>query len=891
MARLSLDPGYRNTIMPPTVLLSNEHTVLPEAGADDIRRPADDVLFVSDKGVQSSAVGSFSVKLADVELKVTALSQGAIRVQCAPVIHDHPDDLVLVNLAHDPEATLERVGANLQLSSSIISATYNSKNESIRFTDPLGAILLDETVNGRRVTPSTIQGEPTLAAEVSFDSAADEYLYGSGQFQDGHLNIRDLPRRLTRVNTQIAIPFVVSNKGYGLLWNNQGLTDWNPTDKHLAVERGVAGHTNTEGSTTSEGSQLVTRTAQTFSGIFEVAKTGRYAMMLDIGQNMAQRYNVIIDGVTIMDLANPWLPPTTSWFSKLEAGNHHIIVEGFAADKPVLHWRLSAPRTVFRSPVSEGIDYIVFAGSTPDLVIARYRQVTGEAPLMPLWAYGFLQCRERYSSSPQIVENAKQFRQRGLPMDIMIQDWLYWGKYGWNAMQWDEEFYPDPASMVHQLHALQARLVVSVWSKIDPESELGQEFTTRNLYIPGTQWIDFSNPAAQSFYWESMSSRMLSLGIDGWWLDATEPENDALANVKTFAGLGDKIRLLYPLLVNRTVYEGQRKDAPNQRVFILSRSAFLGQQRYASATWSGDIGHDWETFRRQITAGLGYAISGLPYWTTDTGGFFRPGQAQYSDRAYHERYIRWLQFSTFTPLMRVHGYETDTEPWHYGEEVEQLQRAYLEFRHRLVPYIYSQAAAISFNGSTLMRPLVMDFACDSKALEQKYEYMFGPAFLVAPVFESGVSQWRVYAPVSEGGWFDWWTDATVTSGTEALVETPLSRIPLLVRAGSVIPFGPVKQYTGQCVNSDLEIRVYPGRDGTFDLYEDIGTDYTYEQGERSTIRFEWDDISRCLTISERHGEFPGVAKTRCFSVRLSGTLAHKSVTYSGDSISITFTDL
>ena len=876
--------------MPPAVPHSDEHAIQQKAVGDNIRLPADDVFFVSDNGVQSSADSTFSVKLDDVELRVTALRQGAMRVQCAPVIRDHPDDLVLVNLAHDPEAALERIGGNLHLSSSIISATYNSKTQSLRFADSLGTILLEETVNGRLITPSTIQGEPTLAAQISFDCAADEYLYGSGQFQDGHLNIRDLPRRLTQVNTQIAIPFVVSNKGYGLLWNNHGLTDLNPTDAQLTLERGMAGETNTEGVTTDEGSQFITRTAQTFSGVFEVAETGRYAMMLDMGQKMAQRYNVTIDGVTIMDLANPWLPPTTSWFLSLETGNHHVGVEGFSDDKPVLHWRLSAPHTVFRSPVSEGIDYIIFAGPTPDLVIARYRQLTGEAPLMPLWAYGFIQCRERYTSSAHIVENAKKFRQRGLPMDVIVQDWLYWGKYGWNAMQWVEEFYPDPASMVHQLHALEARLVVSVWSKVDPKSTLGQQSTTRNLYIPGTQWIDFSNPAAQSFYWESMSSRMLSLGIDGWWLDGTEPENDALANTTTFAGSGDKIRLLYPLLVNRTVYEGQRKDAPNQRVFILSRSAFMGQQRYASATWSGDVGHDWETFRRQITAGLGYTISGLPYWTTDTGGFFRPGQAQYSDRAYHERYIRWLQFSTFTPLMRVHGYETETEPWHYGEGVEQLQRAYIEFRYRLVPYIYSQAAAISFKGSTLMRPLVMDFAHDLKALEQKYQYMFGPAFLVAPVLESGVSQWRIYAPLSEGGWFDWWTDATVTSGTEAVVETPLSRIPLLVRAGSIIPFGDVKQYTGQRINSDLEIRVYAGRDGAFDLYEDNGTDYTYEQGEQSIIRFEWDDTSRCLTIGERHGEFPGVAKNRCFSIRIFGTLTNKLVTYSGKSISIIFTD-
>ena len=377
--------------------------------------------------------------------------------------------------------------------------------------------------------------------------------------------------------------------------------------------------------------------------------------------------------------------------------------------------------------------------------------LTGPAPLLPLWAYGYIHCRERFHSNEEILTTAEEFRKRQLPLDLIVQDWQYWGKYGWNAMKFDEQFYPDPASMISRLHGMNVKLMVSVWSKIDPETDVGKQFAEKGYYIPGTQWVDFFNPAAASLYWKNFSERMLSLGIDAWWQDADEPENDDLAGRNTFAGPGEKVRVLYPLIVNKTVYEGQRRDAPNKRVLILSRSAFLGQQRYASTTWSGDVGNGWDSLKRQITAGLGYTASGLPYWTTDAGGFFRPGPGQYSDPAYHERFLRWFQFASFSPLQRVHGYQTDTEPWRYGDEVEGVVRRYLNLRYQLLPYIYSQAAAVSLHGSTLMRPLVMDFAQDDQALTQKYEYMFGPAFLVSPVLEAGAVRWPVFAPATSGG--------------------------------------------------------------------------------------------------------------------------------------------
>ncbi|AXC15849.1 Alpha-xylosidase [Acidisarcina polymorpha] len=798
-------------------------------------------------------------------LTISPITATAFRIRCAKGPGVESPSLVLLPQTSVPAFKVSHDKTSVVLATSKMKAVFDRSSGALHYTDGSGKTFLSEAPGTRRLEPSTVQGEPTFAVEQAFDSPAGEHLFGSGEFQDGFLDIRDLPRRLTQVNTQIAIPFLLSSNGYGILWHNYGLTDLNPANERAVLTRTSTGNETTANVTTAEGARRVVRREGEFTGGLDVPSSGRYAFMLDVGQKMARRYHVEIDGKVVVDFANFWLPPTTSWFGDLTAGHHSIRVTGAQDDQPVLFFRATADRTVLRSPVADAVDYVVFGGPTADDVIATYRQITGPAPLMPLWAYGYIHCRERFHSSQEILDTAEEFRKRQLPLDLIVQDWQYWGKYGWNAMKWDEQYYPDPAGMIDRLHAMHVKLMVSVWSKIDPATDVGKQFTAKGYYIPGTQWIDFFNPAAAALYWKNFSERMLSLGIDAWWQDATEPENDDLAGRTTFAGPGGKVRDIFPLLVNKTVYEGQRKDAPTKRVFILSRCAFLGQQRYASATWSGDVGNSWETLRRQITAGLGYTASGLPYWTTDAGGFFRPGAGQYTDPEYQERFLRWFQFSTFSPLQRVHGFQTDTEPWRYGDKVEREVRSYLDLRQQLLPYIYSQAAAVSFQGSTLMRPLVMDFAHDDQALTQKYEYMFGPAFLVAPVLEAGAVRWPVYAPATPGGWYNYWTGSRVASGA-ADVASPLEQIPLLVRAGSIVPIGPVEQYAGEKPSSDLEIRVYPGADGDFTLYEDEGTNYNYEKGMRSTIQFHWDDARRELSVGQRSGEFSGMLQSRQFKI-------------------------
>jgi alpha-D-xyloside xylohydrolase len=817
-------------------------------------------------------------------LAIRPINPSAIRVRCAKEGAAESPSIVLLKQSSVPAFKVLEDAANVVVATSKMQAVFDRHSGALHFTDHAGEEFLSEIPGTRRLAQTTVQGEATFAVEEDFTSPPGEHLFGSGEFQDGFLDIRDLPRRLTQVNSQIAIPFLLSSKGYGILWHNYGLTDLNPADERVLLTPSSMGKETTADVTTSEGTRREVRREGDFAGSIEIPRSGRYAFMLDVGQKMARRYHVEIDGKVVIDFSNFWLPPTTSWFSEVTAGHHTICVIGEQDDQPVLLWRPSEDRTVLRSPVADAIDYVVFAGPTPDDVIAGYRQVTGPAPLMPFWAYGYIHCRERFHSSQEILDTAAEFRRRNLPLDVLVQDWQYWGKYGWNAMKWDERYYPDPAGMIDRLHATNVKFMVSVWSKVDPATEVGKQFAAKGYYLPGTQWVDFFNPAAAGLYWKNFSERMLSLGIDAWWQDATEPENDDLDGRTTYAGPGDKVRLLYPLYVNKTVYEGQRKDAPAKRVFILSRSAFLGQQRYASATWSGDIGSSWESFKRQITAGLGYTASGLPYWTTDAGGFFRPGPSQYTDPAYHERFLRWFQFATFSPLQRVHGFQTDTEPWQYGDKVETEVRSYLDLRQRLLPYVYSQAAAVTFQGSTLMRPLVMDFAHDDQALAQKYEYMFGPAFLISPVLETGAVSWPVYAPVTLGGWYNFWTGSQVPPGTTTNIDAPLEQIPVLVRAGSIVPIGPVQQYAGEKPPSELEIRVYPGADGDLSLYEDEGTNYNYEKGQRSTIHFHWNDKRRELSIGARSGQFSGMLQSRQFRIVAVDSSPVRQVTYHGTKI-------
>ena len=490
-------------------------------------------------------------------LSLIPLNQNAVRVQFSQPGSAPMEELIYTEKLPVPEYEVTEDKQSLVLSLDGISVEFDKGTEVLTFKDANKRIILQEKVGGRFMKVSSVQNEPTYQVEQRFVSPKDEYIYGTGQFQDGYLNIRGLTRRLTQVNTQISIPFILSSKGYGLLWNNYGLTDFNPADQFVELTpANASGEAVTVNTTGTSGNVRETRQTYSFTASVDVPRSGSYSLLLDVGQRMARKYYLVIDGQKIVDVNNLWLPPTTSAIVELTAGKHDIEVQGERNDKPVLYWRPVSEETVFRSPVAQMLDYTVFAGNG-DEVIASYRELTGPAPMMPLWSLGYIHCRERYNTQAELLENAREFRERKLPIDMIVQDWQYWGKYGWNAMKFDEDRYPDPGSMMKELHEMDVRLMISVWSKIDAQSEVGKQAKEKGYYIPGSDWIDFFNPDAAAFYWQNFRTGLLKYGIDAWWQDATEPENDDLQNrrINREQTPGEVYRNVYPMYVSKTIYE------------------------------------------------------------------------------------------------------------------------------------------------------------------------------------------------------------------------------------------------------------------------------------------------------------------------------------------------
>ena len=692
------------------------------------------------------------------QMKVSKVARNAVRIQYTTddaAKDDLPDWLYV---KHD------------EVKSQDISTQIDAQGQTVTVKDKNGKPVFKATQH------QLIDGQATLA----FDSPEDEFLFGLGQFQDGYSNVRGLSRRLTQVNTQISMPMLLSSKGYGVLWNNYGMTEFNPCGKSVRLEKAKGeGKKEEVDATSTTGNKKEVRERHIFEAELNIEEAGNYALLLDVGQKMARRHNLCIDGVPVIEIQNVWLPPTASKIVMLDKGRHKLTAELTKDDQPTVYYNMVKDETVFRSPVATAVDYTVFVG-TPDEIIATYRELTGPCPEMPKWALGYIHCRERFHSSQEILETANRFKQEGMPVSMLVQDWQWWGKYGWNAMQFDETYYPDPKALTDSLHKMDIRLMLSVWSKIDKNSEVGKQMERDSYYIPGTDWIDFFNPDAAASYWKNFNERLVPTGIDAWWQDATEPENDDLAGRRVNNGRwsGEQVRNVYPLLVNKTVYEGL--VAAGKEPMILTRCGFPGIQRYGSALWSGDVGNDWDTFGRQIVAGLGVQAAGHPWWTYDAGGFFRP-RDQYTNQDYIERMLRWIETSVYLPLMRVHGYMSNTEPWNYGDEAKQIIANCLKEREQLRPYIEACAERVAKEGYTLMRPLIFDFADDETALRQSCEYMFGPELLVSPVTEPGVKEWKTYLPKQKGGWTEIHTGKHYDGGQYVTTKVSKAYIPVFRR--------------------------------------------------------------------------------------------------------------
>jgi alpha-D-xyloside xylohydrolase len=558
--------------------------------------------------------------------------------------------------------------------------------------------------------------------------------------------------------------------------------------------------------------------------------------------------------------------------------------------------------------VADRIDYYFIYGPDADQIIARYRQLTGEVPLFGRWAYGFWQCKNKYQSQKEIETVAARYRAEHIPVDNIVQDWFWWITMG--EMTWNKN-YPDPQGLIDTLHKEHFHLMVSIWPYFRPGSATYDMFdkngwfiakTTQQSFHPiGQALYDPTNPAARAQYWANANTALFQKGVDAWWLDTDEPETEGredniLTTNKLYLGSGARYANIYPLFHNQGVSEGQQAASQDKRVFILSRSAYAGAQRYGVTAWSGDVLSDWVTFQRQIPAGLNYALSGMPYWTTDIGGFISGGNL--NDPKFRELFVRWFQFGAFSPIFRVHGTRNpdENELWSYGPEAQKILVDYDTLRYRLMPYIYSEAWQVTSNNGTLMRPLVMDWRDDVEAQNTGDEYLFGPAILVSPVTTQGATTREVYLPQST--WYDFWTGEKQEGNKRIQADAPLSKLPLYVRAGSIIPMGPKMEWTTEKPSDPIELRVYPGANGDFTLYEDQNDGYQYEKGAHAIIPIHWDDATKTLTIGQREGTYPGMLPEHTFKVVIVSkshgaaieetASPDKTISYKGEKAAVSF---
>lgn len=840
---------------------------------------------------------------------------------------------------------VEQLDQNVTISTSKLKAVVSLVNGQVKFYDANNNLLLQEKANGgKTITADEFDGHKILNVKQEFETTPDEALYGLGQHHTRLLNIKGYDMNLFQHNTEVFVPFLVSSKGYGILWDNNSHTKFGNPDSVMVISpEQLLSDANEKGqlsvqyfrdenfkqvldtvvsgaASTLALSKDVTSKSAIFSGYIVADKTGEHSIY-----SYADGYfKCWIDGELILDNWAPYANARDMARVNLTAGNKYKIrmewSKPFAGNSIQLKWRKPNNREALSLWSKSGaeIDYYFMAGKNMDQVIGNYRTATGVAPMMPKWAMGFWQCRERYKTQDELLEVTKQFRDRKVPLDLIVQDWQYWEKDAWGSHEFDSTRFPDMKSTIHKLHnEYNTKLMISVWGKFYPGSDTFNELNENGfLYQKPLQdsiidflkfkytYYDAFNPEARKLYWAQINQRLFSKGIDAWWLDASEPElpesptPEKMANYMTSDYNKRAVDNLnaYPLMTTQGVYEGQREADPNKRVCILTRSAFAGQQKYGTTVWSGDISGRWEVLKSSIPAGLGLCLSGFPYWTTDIGGFWVHYPGGNNNEEYRELFTRWYQYGSFCPVFRVHGSSTEREIWFFGDESHKAYQTQLKFnklRYRLMPYIYSLSGMVTQSNYTIMRALVMDFAQDKNALDIDNQFMFGPAMLINPVTEYKATKRNVYLPQS-GGWYNFWTGDFQAGAKNIVANAPYESMPIFIKAGSIIPMGPDLQYATEKPAESIELRVYTGNNASFELYEDENDNYNYEKGKFATINFQWDEGTQQLTISDRKGTFEGMLNQRTFNVvfvspdrKKGGDVelkADKSVRYNGKKI-------
>lgn len=877
-------------------------------------------------------------------IRLQVVNDRIIRVSATPEDTFSPaESLITVpGLTYSDQFEVSEDAHFVTLTTGTLDVKVNKESGEVAFFDKKGnAVLRENEGGGKSFTPIEVEGTKGYTLRQVFESPDNEAFFGLGQHQSDEFNYKGRNESLFQYNTKVSIPFIVSNRNYGILWDNYSLSKFGDPrdygqldqfklyDKNGKVGVWTATYINKQTGETMERQEstvnyenlaLIKNFPKGFS--LNGAKVTWEGEMEAINDGI-HRFHLRYAGYTTVKANNEevveerwrtaWNPNDYKFSLDMKAGVRVPFKIEWEPDGDVSYISLKALGPVpdeeqnklsLWSEMGNEIDYYFIYGDDMDGVISGYRTVTGKSQVMPKWAMGYWQSRERYKTADELLSTLAEFRRREIPLDNIVQDWFYWPVDAWGDHDFDPERFPDPKGMVDSVHAMNARIMISVWPKFYFTTDNYKAFdekgwmyrqavkdSIRDWVYPGYvgSFYDAYSADARKLFWKQMEEKLYPKGFDAWWMDASEPniqDNTSMDYRKALCGptaLGPSTQYLnaYALMNAEAIYDGQRSVDPDKRVFLLTRSGFAGIQRYSTAVWSGDIGTRWEDMKAQISAGLNFSLSGVPYWTMDIGGFCVEKRYESAQRLYdqtgrenedlkewRELNTRWYQFGAFVPLFRSHGQFPYREMFHIAPDnhpAYQSMLYYNQLRYRLMPYIYSLAGMTWLNDYTIMRALVMDFSDDAAVTGISDQYMFGPALMACPVYAYGARSRDVYFPGNDG-WYDLYSGTHISGNQTISVDAPYERMPLFVRAGSIVPIGPEIMYSDEKQPETITLFIYGGRDGSFTLYEDEGVNYNYEKGKYATISFTYHDADKTLEIGEREGTFNGMLKERKFNI-------------------------
>ena len=925
-------------------------------------------------------------------IRLEVINDNIIRVRATSkeVLPEKPASLMIVPQAAPPkDIDIDDDDDKVTVKAKNVKAVVDTETGSIAFFDANGKELLNEAKDGKQFLDFTVPerelGMKTgytvpeaqkhgLTWQMKFDSPEDEAFYGLGQHQSEEFNMKGKNEDLFQYNTKVSIPFVVSNKNYGLLWDSYSYCRFGNPNDYLQLNRafklydrtGKAGHL-TGTYVDRQGKKLVRDEDSLYYEYGTPAKS-EIALKTDNGgiKNFPKGFNLMGANVTYEGFIEPsvsqlyqfilyysgyikvyidgkevvperwrtaWNPNAYKFSMDLQKGKRVQLRVEWQPDggEAYCGLRVAEPRSKTEreqlsiwSEMAKDMDYYFITGENLDQVISGYRTLTGKASLYPKWVLGFWQSRERYKTSEEVEGTLAEFRKRHIPIDNIVQDWNYWPEDQWGSHQFEASRYPNPQQMLDNVHQMHGRFMISVWPKFYVNTDNYKELDAKGwMYIQSPtddihDWVgpgykngfyDAYDAGARKMFWRQMDENLYSglsttkgkwsmvngqySTVDAWWMDASEPNvrdctpmwyRKALSG-PTALGTSTEYFNAYSTVNADAIYNGQRSvwkgKANEPRVFLLTRSGFAGEQRFSTATWSGDIGTRWEDMRAQMTAGLNYSISGVPFWGMDQGGFCvenryvaaqqlfdRTGQENEDLKEWRELQTRWNQFGTFIPLFRSHGQWPLREIWNIAPDNHPAYQSFVYYdklRYRLMPYLYSMAGWAHFKDYTLMRALVMDFNGDKAVEDIGNQWMFGPALMACPVGYYKARNRSVYFP-KQCGWYNLYTNEHIEGGQTLVVDAPYEQIPVFVREGAIIPFGPEMEWSDEKPAELINLYVYAGQDGSFQLYEDEGTNYNYEKGKYATIDITYDDAAKTVSFGARKGQFPGMLKNRQFNV-------------------------